>query len=160
MEFALSAGAVGDFISIAALIKDIVVALDDSRGSAKQYRELVQQLNTLDQTLDTVQQTLKDPRMTHSLELISAIVLDTVTKTKKCLVDFLDQISKYEPALSTTASVKKASLNGVSKKVQWKAKSNCRKVQWKLNEKDIDRFRAEVVGYTIALEMVLRVVTM
>ncbi|PTD09117.1 hypothetical protein FCULG_00011064 [Fusarium culmorum] len=160
MEFALTAGAVGDFLSIAVLIKDIIAALDDSRGSAKQYRELVQQLNTLDQTLDTIQQTLKDPRVTHSLEFISGIVLDTVANIKKCLVDFLGQISKYEPALGISAPVNKASLTGAWMNIQRKANSNFRKVQWKLNEKDINKFCAEVMGYTMALEMALGVITL
>ncbi|KAF0637902.1 hypothetical protein FPSE5266_04484 [Fusarium pseudograminearum] len=160
MEFALTAGTVGDFISIAALIKGIIAALDDSRGSAKQYRQLVQQLNTLDQTLDTVQQTLKDPRVTHSLEFSSGIVLDTVANINKCLVDFLGQIGKYEPALGTSAPVNKASLTGAWLKIQRKANGNFRKVQWKLNEKDIDKFRAEVMGYTMALEIALGVITL
>ncbi|XEV07087.1 hypothetical protein FSHL1_012374 [Fusarium sambucinum] len=148
MEFALTAGAVGDFISIAALIKDIIVALDDSRGSAKEYRELVQQLNTLGQTLDAVRQTFSNPGLTYFLEGTSAIVLETVAQTNSCLAGFLGQISKYEPTLGNSASVKKVSLSGM-----W------RKAQWKLNEKDIDKFRTEVMGYTMALKVVLEVMT-
>ncbi|RGP69629.1 vegetative cell wall [Fusarium sporotrichioides] len=148
MEFALSAGAVGDFISIAVLIKDIIAALDDSRGSAKEYQELVQQLNVLSQTLDAVQQTFNNPHLTHSLECISGIALDTVAKTKNCLNDFLHQISKYEPTLGASTSVKKASLVSVR-----------RKIQWKLNEKDVDRFRTEVVGYNATLQVVIGVIT-
>ncbi|KAG8670401.1 hypothetical protein FPOAC1_009813 [Fusarium poae] len=148
MEFGLSFGAVGDFISIAVLIKDIIAALDDSRGSVKEYRELVQQLNTLSQTLDAIQQTLENPHLTHSIEGISGIALDTVAKIKNCLVGFLAKISKYEPALGTSAPLQKTSLNSIR-----------RKVQWNLNEKDVEKFHSEVMGYTMALKVVFDVIT-
>ncbi|CEI70388.1 unnamed protein product [Fusarium venenatum] len=144
MELALTFGAFGDFIAITVLIKDIITALDDSHGSGKEYRELVQQLNTLRQTLDAVQKSFENPHLTHSLEGISGIMLDTVAQTKKCLVSLLDQIKKYEPTLAATFLVKKTSLNGIRGRVQWK-----------LNKKDIDRFRTELAVHTGALKLVL-----
>ncbi|KAK0717848.1 hypothetical protein B0T26DRAFT_751856 [Lasiosphaeria miniovina] len=48
MELGLTFGAVGDFISIAGLVRDIVLALDSCRGSSKEYRDLVESIELLD----------------------------------------------------------------------------------------------------------------
>jgi hypothetical protein len=148
MDFGLTFGSVGDFISLTVLIKDIIAALDDARGSAKEYRALVQELVTLQLTLEAVQHTCEDPQFTHSLEDLAKVALDTVAHIKDCLSGFLRQIQKYEPALSAGASGKGNSLKAMG-----------RKLQWKLNEKDVEKFRAEVMGCTMALKVLLEVIT-
>ena len=45
-------GAVGDFISVGILIKDLAELLDDSRGSAWEYQALIEQLRILDQIIN------------------------------------------------------------------------------------------------------------
>jgi hypothetical protein len=40
MEVALSFGAFGDLLALSILIKDIVSALDDCRGSSREYQNL------------------------------------------------------------------------------------------------------------------------
>ncbi|KAI6773038.1 hypothetical protein HG530_003996 [Fusarium avenaceum] len=149
MDFGLSFGAVGDFISIALLIKDIIASLDDCRGSAKQYRELVQSLDILGQTLEVVQKTFEDPQFTDSLEDLSKISLTTVSQIQSCLQGFLDQIHKYETSLGVNASGSGNTLRSIS-----------RKIQWKLNEKDVDKFRTEIAGCTMTLKVLLEVTTM
>ncbi|KAJ4019332.1 hypothetical protein NW766_003044 [Fusarium irregulare] len=148
MDFGLTFGSVGDFISLTVLIKDIITALDDARGSAKEYRALVQELVTLRLTLEAVQHTCEDPQLVHSLEDLAKIALDTVAHIKDCLGGFLGQIQKYEPALSASASGRSNSLKAMG-----------RKLQWRLNESDVERFRAEVMGCTMALKVLLEVIT-
>jgi hypothetical protein len=41
-------GSVGDFLSISILVKDLLLALDDSRGSSRDYQEVVRKLYILD----------------------------------------------------------------------------------------------------------------
>lgn len=148
MEFGPTFGAVGDFISITVLIKDIITALDDAQGSATRYRELTNELNTLRQTLDAVQETYESPQLTHSQEDVSGIALGIVAQTKNRLNGFLQQIHKYEPSLGTGAGKASSSF-----------KSMGRKIQWKFNEKEVDKFRAEVMGCTMALKVLLEVIT-
>lgn len=148
MDFGLTFGAIGDFIAITVLIKDVIEALDDARGSAKEYRELVRELDTLHLTLEAVQKTCEDPQLTHSLEDLTKIALDTVSHVKDCLNGFLDLIRKYEPALGTVATGKTNSFRAIG-----------RKVQWKLNGREVEKFRAEVMGCTMALKVLLEVIT-
>ncbi|KAM0443306.1 hypothetical protein ACHAQK_003669 [Fusarium lateritium] len=149
MDFGLSFGAVGDFISIALLIKDIVASLDDCRGSAKQYRELVQGLDVLSRTLEAIQKVYENLQLTNSLEDLSKISQSTISQIRSCLHGFLDQISKYEPSLGVHTSGSGNTLRSIS-----------RKIQWKLNEKDIDKFRTEIAGYTMTLKVLLEITTM
>ncbi|RBR26768.1 uncharacterized protein FIESC28_00349 [Fusarium coffeatum] len=148
MEFGLTFGAVGDFIAITVLIKDIIKARNDARGSAKEYRELVRELDTLHLTLEAVQKTCEDPHLTDSLEDLTKIALDTVSHVKDCSNGFLDLIRKYEPILGAVVSGKSNSFKAIG-----------RKIQWKLNEREIEKFRAEVMGCTMALNVLLEVIT-
>jgi len=149
MDFGLTFGSVGDFIAIIALIRDIIEALDDARGSAKEYQDLVRELDTLRQTVEAVQRTLEDPQLIDSLEDLAKTALDTVAQINDCLNGFLGQIGKYEPTLSAGASGKRNCL-----------KSMGRKVQWKLNGREVENFRAEVMRCTMALNVLLKVVTL
>ncbi|GJC96415.1 hypothetical protein ColKHC_05241 [Colletotrichum higginsianum] len=47
MEFTLTFGAVGDFIAVIEVVRSIIVALDDCRGSVKENRDVVQSLEVL-----------------------------------------------------------------------------------------------------------------
>lgn len=44
-------GSVGDIISICLLAKEIIGAIDESRGSAKEYQELTDELRSLERAL-------------------------------------------------------------------------------------------------------------
>ena len=148
MELGLTFGSVGDFIAITVLIKDIVAALDDASGSAREYQHLARELDTLRLTIEEVKRTFEDPHLIHSLENLTQIALDTVAQINECLNGFLGQICKYEPTLSAGASGKRNCLKAVG-----------RKVQWKLNEKEVEEFRAEAMGCTMALNVLLKVIT-
>ncbi|KAH7183254.1 uncharacterized protein B0J16DRAFT_416356, partial [Fusarium flagelliforme] len=148
MDLGLTFGSVGDFIAITVLIRDIIEALDDARGSAKEYQDLVRELDTLRQTFEAIQRTLEDPQLIDSLEYLAKIARDTVAQINDCLNGFLGQICKYEPTLSTGTSGKRNCLKAVG-----------RKVQWKLNEREVEKFRAEVMGCTMALNVLLKVIT-
>ena len=59
MEFQLAFGSVGDFIAIGLLIRDIVRALDDARGSSKQYQDTIKHLNDLNNAFREIQQVVQ-----------------------------------------------------------------------------------------------------
>ena len=51
MLVSVTFGSVGDIISIYIIIKDLVKALDDSRGSLAEYQEVIRELSALDRVL-------------------------------------------------------------------------------------------------------------
>ncbi|KAH6976039.1 hypothetical protein BKA56DRAFT_552474 [Ilyonectria sp. MPI-CAGE-AT-0026] len=147
MEFALAFGSVGDFIAIALLIKDIICALDDCRGSAKEYRDLIQELNILEKTLQEVEHIYNNPRLSDGLDDLSKIALLTTKQIQQCLEGFCDKIQKYGPSLA-----KAGTGNAL--------KDAARKIQWKLEENDSSKFRADITGYTMSLQVLMEVTTL
>ncbi|KAF4811123.1 hypothetical protein CGCSCA5_v010112 [Colletotrichum siamense] len=107
MEFALAFGAVGDFIAVLELIKNIIAALDDSRGPTKVYRDVVQSLGILE--------------------------------------NFNSKIEKFGPSLAGTKNT---------------LRDAARKVQWRLEEKDIEKFRWELLRHTTAMNTLLELTTL
>ncbi|KPM44405.1 hypothetical protein AK830_g2141 [Neonectria ditissima] len=146
MEFVLTVGAVGDFLAISVLIKDILVALDDCRGSAKQYRDLVEGLTNLDKILHEVEQVYCDSKFAGDLGDLRTISLHTIEQIKQCLEAFRNRLRKFEPSLSD---------GGTGNRF----KDVVRKIQWKVEEKDIAKFQAEVMGYVMSVKVLFEVTT-
>lgn len=144
MECALTFGAVGDFLSIALLIKDIVSALDDYRGSVKEYQDLVNGLVILQETVHEVAKVYSDEKLPSGVSDLSPIALRNIQQIQQCLAGFRDQIRKYGPSLAERGT------GNVFKDV-------VRKVQWKLEEKDVNKFRAELIGHNMSLKVLLEV---
>ncbi|KAJ0165190.1 hypothetical protein CTA2_12068 [Colletotrichum tanaceti] len=146
MEFTLTFGAVGDFIAVIEVVRSIIVALDDSRGLVKAYRDVVQSLEVLEKTLHLVADLYNEQSPASDTGDLRAIALRCVAQIHLCLQEFSDKIQKFAPSLS----------NGGTKNV---FKDVRRKIQWKLEEGDVDKFRAEVAGYTSSLNMLLELTT-
>ncbi|GKT41094.1 uncharacterized protein ColSpa_01275 [Colletotrichum spaethianum] len=146
MEFALTFGAIGDFIAVIELIKNVILALDDCRGSAKEYRDVVYNLEILEKTLQQVAELYQSQSSDSHFGDLRAIALRSLQQIRLCLDELSDKILKFAPSLA----------NGRTKNV---FKDVAKKIQWKLEEKDIDKFRAEIMGYTMSLNMLLEVTT-
>lgn len=149
MEVGLTCSAVGDVISIILLVKDIISALDDARGSAKAYRDLVQGMELLQKTLEEVDQALVVlPNELTGYDSIVQASEATVTQIQRCLEDLRRKvIKKYGASLCEGGS-------GNFIKDVWK------RIQWTMEEKDVDKFRAVIAGYTATLKMILDVTAM
>lgn len=118
MEVTLTFGAVGDFISIGLLIKDIVSALDEHRGSAKSYRELIEGITLLGQAVQQAEQIYQDsqPSALDGLEDLVSIAKSTIAQIDTSLVSFRDGVSaKYGQSLAGGGSGN--ILKDVSKKI-------------------------------------------
>jgi len=149
MEVALTFGAVGDFISTGLLIKDIVSALDELRGSAKSYRELIEGITLLGQVVEQAAQVYQDsqPSALDGLEDLVPIANATTVQICTSLQGFRDRISaKYSQSLVGGGSGNL--LKDVSKKIQWR-----------VEEKDVEKFRTEILGYTTSMKLLLEVTT-
>lgn len=146
MEFAFTFGAIGDLVAVIELIKNIVIALDDCRGSAKEYQDVVHHLEILEMTLQQVAELYQDERFNSHLGDLRAIASRNLQQIRLCLDGFSDNIQKFAPSLA----------NGGTKNV---FKDMVMKIRWKLEEKDIHKLRAEVMGYTMSLNILLEVTT-
>lgn len=146
MEFTLAFGAVGDFIAVIALIKDIITALDDSRGSAKDYRDVVHSLEILQRTVEQVSKIYDDHGVAKDLSDLRILAMNSVSRIQQGLKAFRDGNRKFESSLGTGA--KKNVFQDV-----------VRKIQWSFEEKDVNKFRDEMKGYTVSLSMLLDVTT-
>lgn len=140
-------GAVGDFISIGLIIKDIVTALNDNRGSARDYRELIESLDLLERALKEINGIHTDPDLSGQLGELKTAASDTARQITRALTEFRQKIAKYSDCLSGTGSGNLF-------------KDAMKKVQWKLDEKDIHKFRTEVECYTQSLRILLHATTM
>jgi len=145
MELALTFGAVGDFISIALLIKDTISALDECRGSAKSYRDLIEGITLLGQATQQAEQVYDASQLPDGLEDLVPIAKATIAQIRTSLGSFRDKICKrYGDSLAEGGS------GNIVKDVS-------RRIQRRLEEKDAEKFRAEVAGYTMSLTILLDV---
>ncbi|KAK3332118.1 hypothetical protein B0T19DRAFT_456649 [Cercophora scortea] len=120
-------GAVGDIISVSLLAKELMLALDSTRGSASEYQAIVRELLFLDLALLKVEDLL---RTTGDSPEIQAL------------------IRKYDGSLAARGGSGNR-LMDVARKVQWKASDK---------QRDIDKFRVELTGYTESLGLLLATV--
>ncbi|KAF0320273.1 hypothetical protein GQ607_012535 [Colletotrichum asianum] len=123
LEFTLAFGAVGDFIAVLELIKNIAAALDYSCGSRKEYRGVAQSLKIIESTVRQVEE------------------------TRQCLVGFCDKIRKFGPSFANHGT------NNV-------LRDAARKVQWRLEEKEIGKFREELLRHAISMNTLLELTTL
>ncbi|KAF6821753.1 vegetative cell wall protein gp1 [Colletotrichum musicola] len=147
MELAFTFGAVGDFIAVLELIQKIVAALDESRGSAKEYRDAVRSLQILERTIAHVKDVFsnQNPSMGHGD--LRAIALCIVAKIKECLEDFCDKIWKFGPSLA----------NGGTKNV---LRDAARKMQWKFKQGDVEKLHNDLSRLTMPLNMILEMTSL
>jgi hypothetical protein len=144
MSFTATFGSVGDFLSVSILVKDLLLALDDSRGSSRDYQEVVRELYILDTALLQVEKLSRSHSPTTELYALYETARHTADKCRICVDTFTKQIRKYGTSLSKGGSGSKI-------------KDAARKIQWQFGPKngDVDRFRAEIMGYSSSINMLL-----
>lgn len=146
MELAFTFGAVGDFIALSVLIKDIIGALDDCRGSSKVYQDLVQSLVILDSTLGEVDQVFRDPRHATFAQRLCATAQESVRQINDALQSFHDKLKKFRPSLGPGGSGNRL-------------KDAARKIQFKMDEKDINSVKGDIQEYKMTLSLLLDTLT-
>lgn len=93
MSFDPTFGSFGDFLSIAILIKEICVALNESRGSARNYQDLIQQLEILAKAIQALAVYLSSQPTGSDSE--SVTILQIVEQIRILLEKFHDRLRKY-----------------------------------------------------------------
>ncbi|KAJ4305461.1 hypothetical protein N0V90_000992 [Kalmusia sp. IMI 367209] len=141
----ISFGAVGDIISVCLLVKDLVDALDEARGSKAEYRSVVRELWILDRALleiDLLARTHGNGS-TPELRGLCETAQRAATKCKSLVAEFLERIKKYK------ASFDDGHKPGMLRKTVMG-------VRWRVGEKEaLERFRVEIAGTSSSLQMLL-----
>ncbi|SRR6266536_2661508 len=138
MSFGFS---VGDFLAAATLIKDIVVCLKDSGGSASEYQELILELDGLQLVLNKIEHL---EGSTDQIEAINSIKVAALN-CKYVLQEFRKKLEPYKNSLER------------GKTRRW-AKDSAKKVQWELTMKmEIQNLRVYLQMHTASLNMRLSI---
>jgi hypothetical protein len=137
-------GSVGDIISVSLLVKDLLVALDSSRGSAAEYQAIVGELNLLDRALLQVEALSRTREKTSEAKAAYQTAEDVIEKCRETLDKFKTRIKKYNFSLSAGGC-------------GFVVKDAVRKIQWKASNKDeeIAKLRAELSGYTDTINLLI-----
>lgn len=111
-------GSVGDIIALTLLVKDLIKALDESRGSSAEYQEIVRALWTLNQILGEVAVLY---RMRGDIAELNAL-LETMhhvsNQVQKSIEPVFHTVTKFGPSLCNGGSGN--SIRDASRKVQWR----------------------------------------
>lgn len=129
----------GDFINAIHLVKGIVKALNDSRGSSKEYLEVISELRGLEVALIQVK------AQYNSIVKIeqSSALRQAVKECETSIIDFLESLQKYHGHLSKVGTGNK-----------WK--DALRKIQWHLcKTDDLITFRLRIASHVQSIEMLL-----
>ena len=134
----------GDFINGINLVKDIVRALNDSKGSSKEYLAVIAELRGLEVALIHVK-----TQYDHTQQVGERSVLrKAVEECEATIQDFLGSLEKYHGHLSRSGS-------------QNKWKDAVRKVQWHLCKADeLTSFRLQISSHVQNLELLLATMQM
>jgi hypothetical protein len=93
MSFGFS---VGDFVTTASVIKDIVKCLKASGGSASEYQELMLELNGLQNGLTKIEHLKGSAERTPTINCIKVAALNC----QYVLRNFLEKLKEYEKSLA------------------------------------------------------------
>jgi len=143
LSMPITLGSVGDIISISLIVKDLVKALDDSRGSASEYQALIRELWVLDRALLEVELLTKMYEQTAELNALCVTAKNVADSCRRCIEIFQENIKKYDDSLGSAGTGKK--IQDVSMKIRWRI----------AHSDDLERFRAEVNAHSSSLNMLL-----
>lgn len=137
-------GSVGDIIAVCLIVKDLVDALDNLRGSAAEYQEIIRELGNLEHALRQVEDLSR--LFADSIEMTTLLLVaaQAVDNCKSTVNGFRDKIRKFDKSLA---------VNGTD--------NIARKVQWHVTRKEeLVKFRAKVGEHCLALKMSMGYVQM
>ena len=139
----VSCGSVGDVIAVCQLVKDLIAALNDCRGSSGEFNELVKELQSLARALHEVNVLATKHEGTQELYALVEAARAAAQGCRESINRMLKRVRRYQDSLR---------LGGSGNAF----KDTARKVQWRILEKEeVDRFRAEVTAHANSLNIVL-----
>ena len=138
-------GSAGDIIALGILVKDLLKALDESRGSSAEYEETTRKLWALNRVLREAEIVCETPEHTAELKALLETMHCIVDQARQSIEPFLNTIKKFEPSLR-----KGGSGNSI--------RDASRKAQWRLSHSDeLAKFRTEINVYCSLLSVLISV---
>src|SRR4051794_20356216 len=104
MPVAPSFSAVGDIISVAQLVKDVVKTLDDARGSSADYIQVMRELGNLESLLQDLGSLAGACDQNSNYQSLAGTARLEALKCKALITPFEEKISKYKESLRTGGS--------------------------------------------------------
>lgn len=143
MSASVTFGSVGDILSVCIVIKDLVRALDESRGSSAEYQEVIRELWGLDRVLLEVELLWRTCESTAELNTLREAAHRMADQCRRSIEAFLKKVKKYGPSLRDGGSgsvVRDATM----------------KIRWQVAHADeLTKFRAEINAHCSAINMLL-----
>jgi len=141
-------------VSVCLLIKDCVIALDSSRGSATEYQQVIRELWALEHALCEVVTLAEGFESTAELNALAGSAKRVADQCKECIEGFLKKVKKYQKSLALTYEDTGGTTVSVSTKHQWRDAVG--KLGWALFMKDdLAKFRAEINAHSSYINMLL-----
>ena len=143
MSTGVTFGSFGDIITLCIIIKDLVKALDDSRGSSAEYQEVIRELWALDRVLLEVELLWRTCESTSELSALRETARRMADQCRQSIDTFLKKVKKFGPSLRDGGSgriVKDAAM-----KIRWSATQS----------QELTKFRAEISAHCSAINMLL-----
>ena len=134
---------VGDCVTACILIKDVIAALNDSRGSVVEYNEICRELWSLDRALLEVHQLANSSERSVELHALRQTVGRAGSQCKDCIEAFLKKIQGFHRTLRDGGS------GGL-------LQDAFGKIKWSITQKDeLAKFRGEITAHASAINMLL-----
>ena len=148
-SFPMSVGfgfSVGDFVAALELVGTIIDALRDSGSASAEYRELLRVLYSLETALIQVKR-LEVHESQHA-ELIA--LRQAASQCQRTIDNFWSKIKKYQPHLGSGSEYSDIHLRTAWTKIKWAV---CKR-------DDLGRFKADLIGHTESIQLLLAVIQM
>jgi hypothetical protein len=134
----------GDFVAGINLVQGLITALNDSRGSSKEYLELITELRSLETALLEV----KALDLEVEQRAQRAALRQAAAQCQISIDNFLKDLTKYHPHLRLGGSL-----------CAWK--DTLRKIQWRFCKKeDLLQFRTEIRFHAQSIQMLMLTIQM
>lgn len=136
-------GSLGDIIALSIIIKDLVKALDESRGSSAEYQESIRKLWALNRVLREVEMLCRTRENTVELNALRETMHCIANQSRQSIEAFLKNVRKFEPSLREGGSG-----NSI--------RDALRKAQWRVSHSDeLTKFRVEIDVHCSILSVLL-----
>jgi hypothetical protein len=141
-------------VSVCLVIKDCVLALDSSRGSATEYQEVIRELWALEHALCEVVTLAEGFETTAELNALAGSAKRVADQCKECIQGFLKKVKKYEKSLAISREHIGGIAGSAGTRHQWRDVAG--KLGWALFMKDdLAKFRAEINAHSSYINMLL-----
>ena len=141
----IGVASIGDIVALCLLTKDLITALNQTRGSSRDFQQLVKQLQSLASVLHEVDLLTKREKITPSLDAIRVTLSRIAADCQDLIEPFYGRLRGYQDRLKL----------GGSGRVLHDAACKWR---WKFCEADeVERLRADLLAHTMTMQTLIGV---